>query len=86
MEERRQHRSPFRTLGAVIVDVNSKHCGVMDSPELAHFFVTTANFADELTAALRLCRGEFESRNSAAGPSYQQFMDILTRWEAALRG
>lgn len=82
--ERRKHRTPFTARSVLVLAADGAVVAACETPALARFLVTTANFADDLTAALQLCRGEFEA-NGARGPAYTHFMDVLTRWEAALR-
>lgn len=87
--DRRKHRTPFTARGILILAADGSVVATCETAELASFLCVTANFADELTAALQLCRGRFEQDTlppSQADPAYRHFIDVLERWEKALRG
>lgn len=85
--EKRLHRTPFQTENSWLNDRTGQRVAICETPQLARFLAVTANSFDDLTEALRLCRGEIHLeeafRNS---PAIQRILEIADRVEKDLRG
>jgi hypothetical protein len=87
-QERRQHRTPFKSEAQRILDASGKYVAICETHELARWLCTTANFFDRLSAAVRVCKGEHENQNGEIQmtPAYQELVRLVNEYEEALRG
>lgn len=84
--ERRKHRTPFLSEEAWLRDSAGQMVAYCANSGAAHFLKVAANSFDDLTEALRLCRGEFElSEEVQNHPGWQRIKALSDRIENELR-
>jgi hypothetical protein len=87
MPERRIHRSPLVARGPFVLGNTGVHVAHCATPEIARFLTISANYFDRLTAAARVCKGEYEQLpNPQDYPGYWALIELIDEYETALRG